>query len=74
MTEYVIDWNAGPGPQYRTGTPAELRSYMESMIPLVTRRGYSHTWSRRGAWHVIEISNSKGRPVHAAAFRPRLST
>jgi hypothetical protein len=64
-----IDTNAGPIDHF-DGTDAQCRRYVERMIPLLSRRGYSHSWRRQGEWHIIECYSSTGRTVHSAAFRP----
>lgn len=42
---------------------------MESSIPLLAKRGYTHRWTRRNGWFVIDIYNSRERLVHSAAFK-----
>jgi hypothetical protein len=66
--QYIIDTNAGPILTRTMSDDGEVKRYVERCIPLLAKRGYSHTWSERGAWTVIDVYNSKGRHVHAAAF------
>ena len=63
-----IDTNAGPIDRF-VGTVDECKSYLERMIPLLRKRGYSCKWRTQDDWHIIDCFNSKGRPVHSAAFR-----
>lgn len=69
MATFTIDTNAGPIVTLQRRTPAEVRSYMESSIPLLAKRGYTHRWTRRNGWFVIDIYNSRERLVHSAAFK-----
>jgi hypothetical protein len=66
---YTIDTNAGPILERSFSTTKSVREYVERSIPLLRKRGYSCTWERKGRWHVVRVLNSKGREVHAAAFR-----
>lgn len=68
MTTFEIDTNAGPIFTIERKTAADVRSYVERMIPLLRRRGYSCSWRRSNDWHVIDVANSKQRVVHSAAF------
>lgn len=70
MTVYQFDTNAGPILRVEKPTAAHMRSYVERGVPLLRRRGYTHVWTRSGRWHVMTVSNSKGRRAHACAFRP----
>jgi hypothetical protein len=70
MRTYTIDTNAGPILQREFRTAADARTYVERSVPLLRKRGYTAEWARSGKWHVCNVLNSKGRQVHACAFRP----
>lgn len=68
MPMFFIDTNAGPVLRRTFRDADAVKAHMEERIPLLRKRGYTSSWRRNGKWHVIDIANSKGRPVHSAAF------
>jgi hypothetical protein len=68
MSAWVIDTNAGPIVRFN-GSVAACRAHVERSIPLLQRRGYTCEWTRSNGWHVANVRNSRGRIVHACAFR-----
>ncbi len=50
--------------------PDEVKAFMVAHCPIANRRGYSIEWTDSGVWTVCNIRNTKGKLVHALAFRP----
>lgn len=70
MPLYTIDTNARPILQREFASPAEVKRFIEASIPLLQKRGFTHSWRKsHSGWNVIDIFNSKQRPVHSAAFK-----
>lgn len=66
---FTFDTNAGPIFTVDQASVPAMRRFVENGIPLLRKRGYTSNWTRSGDWHVVNCYNSKGRLVHAAAFK-----